>query len=121
MSVARGFLRLAKRYERLMEYHHDEMVKNKESYITQLREVMKCVEQALEITYNELENWSDSIESVYAVDEFNNIFERIETKVLKWYVCIRYSRTLKEIYVTEEAQKRLKSVLTKLEVLNAFR
>lgn len=121
MSVARGFLRLAKRYERRMEYCHEEMVKNKETHITQLREVMKCVERSLDITYGELECWADSIESVYAVDEFNNIFERIELVFLKWYVNTRYSRTLKEAEVTEEAKKRLKSVLNKLEVLNAFR
>lgn len=120
MSVARGFLRLAKRYEGLMEYHHEEMVKNKETYIAQLREVMKCVIQSLELTYNELESWAKSIESVYAVDEFSNIFERIEIVFLKWYVKTRYSRTLKEIEITEEAKKRIKSVLTKLEVLNAF-
>ena len=121
MSVARGFLRLAKRYERRMKYCHEEMVKNKDSHITQLREVMKCVEQSLEITYGELENWANSIESVYSVDEFDNFFERIELVFLKWYVNQRYSWTLKEAEVTEEAKKRLQSVLNKLEVLNAFR
>ena len=121
MSVARGFLRLAKRYERQMEYCHEDMVKNRDSYITQLREVMKCIEQSLDITYEELENWAESIESVYAVDEFNNIFERIELVFLKWYVNTRYSWTVKEAEVTEEAKKRLKNVLNKLEVLNAFK
>lgn len=121
MSVARGFLRLAKRYERRMKYCHDEMVKNKDSHITQLREVMKCVEQSLEITYGELESWADSIESVYSVDEFDNFFERIELVFLKWYVNTRYSWTLKEAEVTEEAKKRLQKVLNNLEVLNAFR
>ena len=121
MSIARGFLRLAKRYERRMKYCHEEMVKNKDSHITQLREVMKCVEQSLEITYGELENWANSIESVYNVDEFDNFFERIELVFLKWYVNQRYSWTLKEAEVTEEAKKRLQSVLNKLEVLNAFR
>ena len=121
MSIARGFLRLAKRYERRMKYCHDEMVKNKDSHITQLREVMKCVEQSLEITYGELESWADSIESVYSVDEFDNFFERIELVFLKWYVNTRYSWTLKEAEVTEEAKKRLQKVLNNLEVLNAFR
>ena len=121
MSIARGFLRLAKRYEIRMKYCHDEMVKNRATHIAQLREVMKCVEQSLEITYEELENWAGSIESVYAVDEFDNFFERIELVFLKWYVNFRYSRTLKEAEVTEEAKRRLQSVLNKLEVLNAFR
>ena len=121
MSVARGFLRLAKRYEKRMEYCHEEMVKNRNAHIAQLREVMKCVEQSLDITYGELENWANSIEAVYAVDEFNNIFERIELVFLKWYVNMMYSRTLKEAEVTEEAKKKLKAVLNKLEVLNAFR
>jgi len=121
MSIARGFLRLAKRYERRMKYCHEEMVKNKDSHITQLREVMKCVEQSLEITYGELESWADSIESVYSVDEFDNFFERIELVFLKWYVNTRYSWTLKEAEVTEEAKKRLQKVLNNLEVLNAFR
>lgn len=121
MSIARGFLRLAKRYERRMEYCHDEMVKNRDTHITQLREVMKCVEQSLDITYGELESWADSIESVYGVDEFDNIFEKIELVFLKWYVNHRYSSTLKEATITEEAKKRLQKVLNKLEVLNAFR
>ncbi len=121
MSVARGFLRLAKRYERRMEYCHEEMVKNKATHITQLREVMKCVEQALDITYGELENWAESIESVYSVDEFDNFFQKIELVFLKWYVNYRYSSTLKEIEITEAAKSRLQKVLNKLEVLNAFR
>ena len=121
MSVARGFLRLAKRYERRMEYCHEEMVKNKDVHITQLREVVKCVEKSLEITYGELESWAESIEAVYAVDEFDNIFERIELVFLKKYVNEKYSRTLKKITITEDAKKRLKNVLNKLEVMNAFR
>ena len=120
MSVARGLLRLAKRYERRMEYCHEDMVKNRNTHITQLREVMKCIEDSLGITYGELESWAKSIEAVYSVDEFNNIFERIELVFLKWYVNTRYSLTLKEATVTEEAKKRLKAVLNKLEVLNAF-
>lgn len=121
MSVARGFLRLAKRYENRMEYRHDKMVKNRDTHITQLREVMKCVERSLDISYGELESWADSIESVYSVDEFNNIFERIQLVFLKMYVNWRYSQTLKEVTITEDAKKRLQSVLNKLEVLNAFR
>lgn len=120
MSVACGLLRLAKRYERRMEYCHEDMVKNRDTHIAQLREVMKCIERSLDITYGELESWAKSIESVYAVDEFNNIFERIELVFLKWYVNTMYSRTLKEVEVTEDAKKRLKVVLNKLEVLNAF-
>lgn len=121
MSAARGFLRLAKRYERRMEYCHDEMVKNRSSHITQLREVMKCVEHSFEISYGELESWADSIESVYSVDEFDNIFQRVELVFLKMYVNWRYSQALNEVAITEDAKKRLQSVLNKLEVLNAFR
>ena len=121
MGVARGFLRLAKRYERRMEYCHEEMVRNLETHITQLREVMESVERSLDITYGELEGWASSIEAVYAVDEFNNFLERIELVFLKWYVNQRYSWTLKEATVTEDAKKRLKKVLNKLEVINSFR
>lgn len=120
MSVARGFMRLAKRYETRMEYLHEDMVKNRETYITQLRGVITCVEQSLDISYGELENWADSIQAVYEVDEFDNFFQRVELVFLKKYVNWRYSRTLKEITVTEDAKKRLKNVLNKLEVLNAF-
>lgn len=121
MSVARGFMRLAKRYEARMKYCHDEMVRNRETYITQLRGVMACVEQSLDISYGELENWADSIQVVYEVDEFDNFFQRVELVFMKMYVNRRYSQTLKEITVTEEAKKKLQNVLNKLEVLNAFR
>lgn len=121
MSVARGFLRLARKYERRMKYCHEYMVNNRDTHITQLREAVGCAKQFLDISYEELENWSDSIQAVYEVDEFDNIFQRVELVFLKKYVNWMYSRTLKEIYIVEEAQKRLKSVLNKLEVLNAFR
>lgn len=121
MSIARGFLRLAKRYEMRMEYSHDEMVKNRSVHITQLREVIECIERSLDISYEELKNWACSIQAVCEVDEFDNIFQRIELVFLKMYVNSRYSRTLKEITVTEEAKKRLENILNKLEVLNAFK
>ena len=121
MSVARGFLRLAKKYERRMKYCHDYMVNNRDTHIAQLREAIGCAKQFLDISYEELENWSDSIQAVYEVDEFDNIFQRVELVFLKKYVNWMYSRTLKEIYIVEEAKKRLKKILNKLEVLNAFR
>lgn len=121
MSVARGFLRLAKRYEARMEYFHEDMVKNRGTHITQLREVIKCAKQSLDISYGELESWADSMQSVYEVDEFDHFWERIELVFLKIRVNWRYNQTLKEITITEEAKKRLEAVLNKLEVLNAFR
>lgn len=121
MSVARGFLRLAKRYEIRMKYCRETMIEKKEFHTTQLREVMKCIERSLDISYEELENWASSIQSVYEVDEFDNIFERIELVFLKWYVNLRYSQTLKEVTITEEAKKRLQKVLNTFELLNAFR
>ena len=121
MSVARGFLRLAKKYERRMKYCHDAMVNNRDFYITQLREVVEHAEKFLEVSYEELESWADSITAVYEVDEFDNVFQRIELVFLKKYVNWRYNKTLKEIYVVEDARKRLKNILNKLEVLNAFR
>ncbi len=121
MSVARGFLRLARKYEIRMKYSRDAIVNNREVHITQLREAIGCAKQFLDISYEELENWSDSIQAVYEVDEFDNIFQRVELVFLKKYVNWMYSRTLKEIYIVEEAQKRLKNILNKLEVLNAFR
>ena len=121
MSVARGFLRLARKYERRMKYCHEYMVNNRDTHITQLREAVGCAKQFLDISYEELENWSDSIQAVYEVDEFDNIFQRVELVFLKKYVNWMYSRTLKEIYIVEEAKKRLEKVLNTLEVLNAFR
>ncbi len=121
MSVARGFLRLAKKYERRMKYCHDNMVNNRDFYISQLREAVRHAEKFLDVSYEELESWSDSITAVYEVDEFDNVFQRIELVFLKKYVNWRYSQTLKEVYIVEEAKKRLKNILNKLEVLNAFR
>lgn len=121
MSVARGFLRLAKKYERRMKYNRENIVNNRDDHITQLREAIGCAKQFLDISYEELENWSDSIQAVYEVDEFDNIFQRVELVFLKKYVNWMYSRTLKEIYIVEDAKKRLEKILNTLEVLNAFR
>lgn len=121
MSIARKFLRLAKRYENRMKNFHDDMMDNRDFHITQMREVMKSIQLSLDVLYKELENWADAIQSVYEVDMFNNIFERIELVFLKKYVNEKYSRTLKKITITEDAKKRLKNVLNKLEVMNAFR
>lgn len=120
MSVARGYLRLAKRYEIRMKYIHKYMVKNRNFHITQLREAIGCVERLLDISYEELENWSNSIQALYETDEFDNIFERVELIFFKMFVNCRYDQTLKEITVAEEAKRRMKNVLNKLEVLNCF-
>lgn len=121
MSVARGFLRLAKRYERRMEFMHEEMVKNRDFHITQLSGAIECAERSLDISYEELANWSDSIQSVYETDEFDNFFQRIELVFLKMYVNFRYNQALKEVEITEDAKKRMQNILNKLEVLKAFR
>lgn len=121
MGVARGFRRLAKKYERRMEFCHESMVNNRDFHITQLREAIGCADQFLDISYGELENWADSIQVVYEVDEFDNVFQRVELVFMKKFVNGMYSRTLKEITITEDAKKRMQSILNKLEVLNAFR
>ncbi len=121
MGVARGFRRLAKKYEMRMEFCHESMVNNRDFHITQLREAIGCADQFLDISYGELENWADSIQVVYEVDEFDNVFQRVELVFMKKFVNWMYSRTLKEITITEDAKKRMQSILNKLEVLNAFR
>ena len=110
MSIARGFRRLARKYEMRMEYCHENMVENRDFHITQLREAIGCVNRALDISYEELGNWADSIQAVYEVDEFDNVFQRIELVFLKKFVNWRYSHTLKEIYIAEDAKKRLEKI-----------
>lgn len=121
MSAARGFVRLASRYEKKMKINHEEMVSNRDFHITQLREAIEAADKLLDICYSEFENWCDSMQALYEVDEFDNFFERIELVVLKWYVNLMYCKSVKEIQDTENAKKRLKKVQTTLEVLNAFR
>lgn len=120
MSVARGFARLARKYERRMERKHENMIKNRNFHITQLSEAIGCLEKSLEISYQELENWANSIQALAETDEFDNIFQRVELVFLKIFVNWMYNRTLKEITVAEDAKKRIKSVRSKLEVMNAF-
>lgn len=121
MSAARGFIRLASRYEKKMQINHEEMVRNRDFHITQLREAIEAADKLLDICYSEFESWCDSMQALYEVDEFDNFFERIELVVLKWYVNWMYCKSVKEIQDTENAKKRLKRVQTTLEVLNAFR
>lgn len=121
MSIACGFRRLARRYEKKMKLNHSEMVENRDFHITQLREAIECTEKILDITYEELENWSCSMQSLYEVDEFDNIFQRVELVFLKIYVNWRYNQALNEIMITEDAKARLQKILNKLEVLNAFK
>ena len=121
MSVAHGFVRLANRYEMKLQINHEEMVEEREFHITQLREAIEAANKLLDICYQEFENWADSMQALYEVDEFDNIFERLQLKYLKWYVSHRYSQTVKEIQDAEQAKKKMQKVLTTLEVLNAFR
>lgn len=121
MSAARGFVRLANRYEKKMQINHEEMVEKRDFHITQLREAIEAADKLLDICYGEFESWCDSMQSLYEVDEFDNFLEKIELVFLKWYVNHMYCKSVKEIQDTENAKKRLKKVQTTLEVLNAFR
>lgn len=121
MSTARGFMRLASRYERKMEINHKEMVENRDFHITQLREAIEAADKLLDICYGEFESWCDSMQALYEVDEFDHFWERIELVFLKWYVNQMYCKSVKEIQTTENAKRKLKKVKNTLEVLNAFR
>ncbi len=121
MSVARGFVRLANRYEMKFQINHDEMVYDRKFHITQLREAIEAADRLLDISYTEFENWADSMQALYEVDEFDNFFERLQLIYLKWYVNYRYTKTVKEIQETEDAKKKMEEVLKKLELFDAFR
>lgn len=121
MSVARGFVRLANRYEIRFDINHEEMMNNHEFHIAQLREAIESADKLLNICYEEFEGWADSMQALYEVDEFDNFFERIELIYLKWYVKHKYCKCVKEIQDTELAKKKMKKVLNSLELLKAFR
>lgn len=121
MSVARGFLKLARKYERRMTYMRESMIENRAVHIPQLRGILECLEQALDLTYGEMESWADSMHAVFEVDEFDHWYEKIELIFMKWYVCYRYNKTIQEATIMEEAKKSLSKNCNQLEVMNAFR
>lgn len=121
MSVARGFVRLANRYEINFEVNREAIIEERIFHITQLREAIEAANHLLEISYKEFENWADSLQALYEVNEFDNFFERLELIYLKWYVSHRYSQSVKEIQDTEAAKKKMEKVLRNLEIIGAFR
>ena len=121
MRVARGFLKLARKYEWKMMYDREEMIKNRDIHIPQLRGILSCLEQALELTYGEMESWAHTMHTVFEVDEFDHWYQRIELIFMKWYVCFCYNRTIKIATIMEEAKKSLSKNCNHLEVMNAFR
>ncbi len=121
MSEARGFLKLAQKYERRMRYCREEMIKNRDVYIPQLRGIIECAVQYLEITYGEMESWANTMQTVFAVDDANTWLQKIELWLMKKFVCYRYSQTIKEADIVETAKRQFESMLNTLEVMNAFR
>ena len=121
MSVARGFLRLARKYERNMTYMRESMIENRAVHIPQLRGILDCLEKALDITYGEMESWADSMRAVFETDEFDHWYERIELVFMKWYVVHRYNKTIQEAQIMEDSKKILSKICNQLEVMNAFR
>jgi hypothetical protein len=75
MSVARGFVRLANRYEINFEVNREAIIEERIFHITQLREAIEAANHLLEISYKEFENWADSLQALYEVNEFD-IFKK---------------------------------------------
>lgn len=120
MSMARSFLRMAKKYEWRMKYLRENVIKNRAFHITQLSSILSSLDVVLDLTYDELESWTESMQEVFEVDEFDHWYEKIELVFLKKYVVIRYNNAFKDITGLEDAKKSLADIKSKLEVLDAF-
>lgn len=120
MSMARSFLRIARKYEWRMKYLRENVIKDRAFHITQLSSILSSLDVVLDLTYDELESWTESMQEVFEVDEFDHWYEKIELVFLKKYVAIRYNNTFKDITGLEDAKKSLADIKSKLEVLDAF-
>lgn len=119
--AAYSLWRFSKKYERMIQEDSITFFKNRKFHISQLRGTIKEANQLLEVVGDEIQSWCESIESVYSVDEFNNIFERIGLVFLKAFVLFRYNCSLKESQIVQESKERLEKILKRLEVLEAFK
>lgn len=118
--AAYSLWRFSKKYEKMIQNEPIEFFKNRKFHMTQLRGTIEEADRLLEVVGDEIQSWCESIESVYSVDEFNNVFERIGLVFLKVFVSFRYNCSLKEIQIVQESKERLEKILKRLEVLDAF-
>lgn len=119
--AAYSLWRFSKKYEKMIQEDPLNIFKNRKFHMAQLRGTLDEANRLLEVVGDEIQSWSESVECVYSVDEFNNIFERIGLVFLKAIVSFRYNCSLKECQIIQESKERLEKILKRLEVLEVFK
>ena len=121
MNVIRRIARLARRYERILKYTPERMMENRKTHIEQLKGLIEASDELLDIVADDIRNWSSAVEAVYAVDEFDNVFQKIEYWFLKKYSEYYYTKAITESETIGYAKTTFENVLRRLQLVDAFR
>ncbi len=106
-----GFKLLIDKYERMFRDDMWKILKQRDFHMYQLKTVIKAANEMLEVIYEEIEGWCDSIKEVYEVDDAINPFQKFQVFIMKKYVIYRYEKALDESQSIEQSKEKLESFL----------
>ena len=86
-------------------------LKQRDFHMYQLKTVIKAANEMLEVIYEEIEGWCDSIKEVSEVDDAINPFQKFQVFIMKKYVIYRYEKALDESQSIEQSKEKLESFL----------
>lgn len=121
MNVIRRLAKLARKYERIMKYVPETVLDDRETHMNQLKGLIEASDELLDIAADDIRNWSEAMEAVYGVDEFDNVFQIIEYWFLKKYTEHYYIKAITESETVGAAKTIFESVLRRLQLVDAFR
>ena len=96
-------------------------MENRKTHIEQLKGLIEASDELLDIVADDIRNWSSAVEAVYAVDEFDNVFQKIEYWFLKKYSEYYYTKAITESETIGYAKTTFENVLRRLQLVDAFR
>lgn len=108
---AYGLKVVADRYEIMITDDMWRILKAREFHIEQLNTSIGVADELLDIVAEEIKSWSETIREVYAVDDADTWWKKLQLFVMKKYVNFRQSQVCREaIEIGVQKERLVKSL-----------
>lgn len=120
MNEIKHLNRIARRYENWLESGSSYIRDNISFHVEQLELAIATVKRSLEVTEEEIIGWADAMQAVSEVDDANTWLQKIELKIMTWYVNYKYDKALKYLYDLNSAMEQLCKIASRLKQISFF-
>lgn len=121
MNELKYLNRVALSYKNLIKNNSSKDLSKKiDFYIEQLESAIETAKRLEEINVGEIQEWAETIQTVYEVDDANTIIQKFELWIMKKFVEYKYDRALRYSYTLNGIVENFKQVLVRLNQIKAF-